>query len=60
MVKSDSESQTAHLLFEFIENGEVTIDSVVLGDQLEEWDSNITKDNIITLVKDLIVDNGMV
>ena len=50
VVQGDSQSQASHLLFEFIKDAEVTVDAIVLGDQLQQGHSNKSKNDVITLV----------
>lgn len=57
MVECDSESKLAHALVELVEDREVTIDSVVLGDKLKQRHFHKAKNNVVcTLHGSLIVD----
>ena len=51
MVQSDSESQLAHALVELVEDGEVPVNSVVLGDELKQRHFNIAENDVITGLK---------
>ena len=59
MVQGDSQSQTSHLLFELVEDAEISIDTIVLGYQLQQWHSDKSKDDIITLIENLFVMDGV-
>ena len=50
MIESDSEAQGTHLLLIVVKNDKVTIDSIVLCDQVEKRHSYVAKsDEILTL-----------
>lgn len=57
MVKGDSESKLTHALVEFVENCEISIDTVVFSDKLEQRYFHKTENNIVcTLHSSLIID----
>ena len=43
MVQSDSQAQLAHLLLVVVQDHEVTIDAIVLRDQVQERHSHVAK-----------------
>ena len=51
VVQSNSESKLSHALVELIKNGEVSIDTIVLGNQLQKRHFNITEDDVITIIE---------
>jgi len=57
MVQSESQSQASHLLFELVEDAEISVDTIVLGYQLQQGHSDKSKDDIITLVENFFIMN---
>ena len=55
MVQGDSQSQASHLLFELVEDAEISINTIVLRYQLQQWYSDKPKDDIITLIEYLFI-----
>ena len=50
MIEADPKSECAHLLLVVIKNYEVTIDSIVLGDQVEQGHTHVTQsEEVLTL-----------
>ena len=41
VVKGDAEAQGTHLLLVLVKNDKVTIDSVVLCDQVQQWNPHV-------------------
>jgi hypothetical protein len=55
VVEGDAQSEDAHLLLELVEHGEVTVYAVVLGDELEERNSHVPEDDVVTLFSDVVI-----
>ena len=55
MVQSDSQSQASHLLFELVEDAEISINTIVLRYQLQQWYSDKPKNDIIALIENLSI-----
>ena len=55
MVQSNPQLQRTHLLFEFVEDCEITVHTIVLGDQLEHWDAHVAKNYVVALIEDHVV-----
>lgn len=43
MIESDPQTQCSHLLLVFVKNDEVAIDSIVLRDQVQQWNSDVAQ-----------------
>jgi len=50
VVQSDSESQLAHALVELVEDGEVSVNSVVLGDELKQRHFDVAQDDVVASI----------
>ena len=50
MIQRDAKLQGAHLLLVLVENNEVSINPIVLGNEVKQRDADMSKDNIIALV----------
>jgi hypothetical protein len=59
MVKCNPHLKRSHLLLELVEYAKVTIYTIVLGDKLEQWHSNITKNDIVTVLHHFVIFNGL-
>lgn len=47
VIESDADSQRAHFLLIVIKNHELTVNSIILGDQVEKWDPNEAQCQVI-------------
>jgi len=45
VIKSNSQTQSSHLLLVVIENNKISVNSIVLSDKVEERHSDVTKSN---------------
>ena len=55
VIQGDAQLERTHLLLELIEYSKVTINSIILCDQLKERDSYIAKHDVITLIDHIFI-----
>jgi hypothetical protein len=55
VIQGNSQLEASHLLLELVVDVEFTINSVVLSDELEKRNSDVTKYDVVTLIENIII-----
>ena len=55
MVQCNSEFKSTHLLLVIIKNGEIAVNSIVLCDQMEQWNAHVSKSDVVLPINALVI-----